>query len=136
MTVHFIGAGPGAPDLITVRGLNLIKKCPAVLYAGSLVPKDVVSEAPEGAHVIDTAPMNLDEIIEEIKSAHADGKDVARPDWSPDGSLIVFEKIVGNIPRIIAAPVVDGGVRELQVCQEGQLSLRPMGEPTWSPDGS
>lgn len=73
---------------------------------------------------------------EERRFSRSDGKDVARPDWAPDGTVIVFEKIVGNIPRLIAAPVVDGGVRELQICQEGQLSLQPMGEPTWSPDGT
>ena len=78
MTVHFIGAGPGAPDLITVRGLALIKSCPVCLYAGSLVPVEVVSEAPEGARVIDTAPMNLDEIMAEIEAAHLAGHDVAR----------------------------------------------------------
>jgi Tol biopolymer transport system component len=72
---------------------------------------------------------------EERRFSRSDGKDVARPDWSPDGFTIVFDKIVGNIPRLIAAPVADGGVRELQVCKEGQLSLQPMGEPTWSPDG-
>jgi TolB protein len=72
---------------------------------------------------------------EERRFSRSDGKDVARPDWSPDGSIIVFEKIVGNIPRLIAAPVADGGVRELQVCQAGSLSLQPMGEPMWSPDG-
>lgn len=63
MTVHFIGAGPGAPDLITVRGLNLIRSCPVVLYAGSLVPREVVAEAPTGARVLDTAPMTLDAIL-------------------------------------------------------------------------
>jgi Tol biopolymer transport system component/pSer/pThr/pTyr-binding forkhead associated (FHA) protein len=73
---------------------------------------------------------------EERRFSRSDGKNVARPDWSPDGSTIVFEKVVGNIPRLIAAPVADGGVRELQVCKEGQLSLQPMGEPTWSPDGT
>lgn len=78
MTVHFIGAGPGAPDLITVRGLNLIRKCPVVLYAGSLVPEAVVAEAPEDARILDTAPMALDEIIREIQSAHDNGYDVAR----------------------------------------------------------
>jgi Tol biopolymer transport system component/pSer/pThr/pTyr-binding forkhead associated (FHA) protein len=72
---------------------------------------------------------------EERRFSRSDGKDVAQPDWSPDGTTIVFEKIVGNIPRLIAAPVADGGVRELQVCQEDRLSLQPMGEPTWSPDG-
>ncbi|ORE94686.1 precorrin-4 C(11)-methyltransferase [Stappia sp. 22II-S9-Z10] len=78
MTIHFIGAGPGAPDLITVRGLNLIRRCPVCLYAGSLVPEAVVAEAPEGARVIDTAPMNLDEIMAEMEAAHARGEDVAR----------------------------------------------------------
>lgn len=78
MTVHFIGAGPGSPDLITVRGLKLIQKCPVCLYAGSLVPEEVVAEAPGNARVIDTAPMHLDEIIAEIEDAHAKGQDVAR----------------------------------------------------------
>ena len=78
MTVHFIGAGPGAPDLITVRGLNLIRACPVVLYAGSLVPAQVVAEAPAGARVIDTASLNLDEILDEMTAAHARGQDVAR----------------------------------------------------------
>ncbi len=78
MTVHFIGAGPGAPDLITLRGRDLIAKCPVVLYAGSLVPAEVVAFAPEGARVLDTAPMTLDEIIEEIAAADAKRLDVAR----------------------------------------------------------
>jgi precorrin-4/cobalt-precorrin-4 C11-methyltransferase len=78
MTVHFIGAGPGAPDLITVRGLNIIRRCLVVLYAGSLVPAEVVAEAPVGARVVDTAPMHLDEIIAEMKAAHEAGHDVAR----------------------------------------------------------
>jgi precorrin-4/cobalt-precorrin-4 C11-methyltransferase len=78
MTVHFIGAGPGAPDLITVRGLKLIQSCAVCLYAGSLVPEEIVKSAPTGARVIDTAPMTLDEIIAEIERAHAAGHDVAR----------------------------------------------------------
>lgn len=78
MTVHFIGAGPGAPDLITVRGLNLIRKCPVCLYAGSLVPAEVVAEAPAGARVLDSAAMNLDEIIAEMEEADDKGLDVAR----------------------------------------------------------
>ena len=78
MTVHFIGAGPGAPDLITLRGLALIRKCPVVLYAGSLVPKEVVAQAPKRARVIDTASLTLDDIIAEIESAHGKGHDVAR----------------------------------------------------------
>ena len=68
MTIHFIGAGPGAPDLITVRGLNYIKASQVCLYAGSLVPKEVVREAPINAEVIDTATMHLDQIIEAMKN--------------------------------------------------------------------
>jgi len=78
MTVHFIGAGPGAPDLITVRGLNLIQRCPVCLYAGSLVPIEVVAAAPDDARVLDTAPMTLAEIIAELEVAHGRGEDVAR----------------------------------------------------------
>ena len=78
MIVHFIGAGPGAPDLITVRGQNLIAQCPVVLFAGSLVPKDVIACAPDGARVLDTAPMTLDEIIEEMRCAREADTDVAR----------------------------------------------------------
>jgi precorrin-4/cobalt-precorrin-4 C11-methyltransferase len=78
MTIHFIGAGPGAPDLITVRGLKLIQSCPVCLYAGSLVPEEIVKAAPEGARVVDTAPLHLDQIIAEFSAAHAKGQDVAR----------------------------------------------------------
>ena len=78
MTVHFIGAGPGAADLITLRGYNLIVRCPLCLYAGSLVPREVIAAAPEGARVIDTAPLTLDEIVAEMRAAAAAGDDVAR----------------------------------------------------------
>src|SRR5262245_635366 len=78
MTVHFIGAGPGAPDLITVRGLGLIRRSQVVLYAGSLVPREVLRVAPDPARVIDTAPLKLEEIITEMMAAHAAGHDVAR----------------------------------------------------------
>lgn len=78
MTVHFVGAGPGAPDLITVRGLAIIRRCPVVLYAGSLVPKEVIAEAPRFARVVDTASLTLNEIVEEMRGAHAVGQDVAR----------------------------------------------------------
>ncbi len=86
MTVHFIGAGPGAPDLITLRGLRLIRRCPVCLYAGSLVPAEIVAEAPEGARVVDTAPLHLEEIIAECVTAHGRGVDVARV-HSGDSSL-------------------------------------------------
>jgi precorrin-4/cobalt-precorrin-4 C11-methyltransferase len=78
VTVHFIGAGPGAADLITVRGLRLIERCPVCLYAGSLVPRDIVAAAPPEARVVDTAPLTLDEIIAEIVAAHRQGHDIAR----------------------------------------------------------
>ncbi|MEE9314039.1 MAG: precorrin-4 C(11)-methyltransferase [Rhizobiaceae bacterium] len=78
MTVYFIGAGPGAPDLITVRGLKLIEACPVCLFAGSLVPMEIVEAAPKDALVMDTAPMHLDDIIGEIKKADDKGMDVAR----------------------------------------------------------
>ena len=78
MTVYFIGAGPGAPDLITVRGQRLIARCPVCLYAGSLVPAEIVAAAPPGALVRDTAPMHLDEIVALMAEAEARGDDVAR----------------------------------------------------------
>ena len=78
MTVHFIGAGPGAADLITVRGRALISRCPVCLYAGSLVPRELVAAAPRGARVVDTAPLTLDEITAEMAAAHGKGQDVAR----------------------------------------------------------
>jgi len=78
MTVHFIGAGPGAADLITLRGRDLIARSPVCLYAGSLVPAALLAHCPPGARVIDTAPMALDEIVAEMAGAHAAGLDVAR----------------------------------------------------------
>ena len=78
MTVYFIGAGPGALDLITVRGLKLIQKCETCLYAGSLVPTGIIQECPDGANIMDTASMHLDEIISHIKTAHELGHDIAR----------------------------------------------------------
>src|SRR3546814_6952336 len=78
MTVHFIGAGPGDPDLLTIRGRDLIARCPVCLYAGSLVPVAVVAHAPAGATVVDTASLTLDEIVALIVEAHAAGRDVAR----------------------------------------------------------
>ncbi len=78
MTVHFIGAGPGAADLITVRGRDLIARCPVCLYAGSLVPKAILDYCPAGARVVDTAPMALHEIVAEFVAATKAGLDVAR----------------------------------------------------------
>lgn len=76
--IHFIGAGPGAPDLITVRGAELIARCPVVIYAGSLVPSAVVARARPDARIIDSAGLDLDEIVDELARAHAAGQDVAR----------------------------------------------------------
>lgn len=99
MTVHFIGAGPGDPDLITVRGLRLIEACPVCLYAGSLVPEAIVKAAPEGARVVDTAPMHLDQIIDEIERAHAKGQDVARVH---SGDPSIYGAIAEQIRRLKA----------------------------------
>ena len=99
MTVHFIGAGPGAADLITVRGLRLIGECKVCLYAGSLVPAAVVAAAPKGARVVDTAALTLDEIIDEMTAAHAKGFDVARV-HSGDPSL--YGAIAEQMRRLIA----------------------------------
>ena len=99
MTVHFIGAGPGAADLITVRGQALIARCPVVLYAGSLVPREVLAGAAKGARVVDTAPMTLDEIISEMRAAAAAGCDVARV-HSGDPSL--YGAIAEQIRRLRA----------------------------------
>src|SRR4029077_21213909 len=78
MTVHFIGAGPGAPGLLTLRGRDLIASCPVCLYAGSLVPPEILAHCPPGAHLVNTAPLSLDDIMSEISAAHAEHKDVAR----------------------------------------------------------
>lgn len=78
MTVHFIGAGPGAPDLITVRGRDLVARCHVCLYAGSLVPEAILAHCPPGARIIDTAPLALDDIIAAMRDATDRGEDVAR----------------------------------------------------------
>lgn len=102
MTVHFIGAGPGAPDLITVRGLNLIRRAPVVIYAGSLVPREVIAEAPADARVIDSAPLHLDEIVALIAEAHGKGQDVARV-HSGDPSL--YGAIAEQMARLDALAI-------------------------------
>lgn len=99
MSVHFIGAGPGAPDLITVRGLRLIERCPVCLYAGSLVPAEIVAAAPRGARVIDTAPLTLDEIIAEMARAHAAGLEVARVH---SGDISLYGAIAEQMRRLDA----------------------------------
>ena len=97
MTVHFIGAGPGAADLITVRGRDLIARCPVCLYAGSIVPKDLLGHCPAGARVVDTAPMSLDEIEAEFVSAHEKGMDVAR---LHSGDLSIYSAVAEQVRRL------------------------------------
>lgn len=99
MTVHFIGAGPGAPDLITVRGRDLIARCPVCLYAGSIVPRELLSYCPEGARIVDTAPLALDEIEAEFVAAHAAGHDVAQ---LQSGDLSVFSALAEQLRRLEA----------------------------------
>jgi precorrin-4/cobalt-precorrin-4 C11-methyltransferase len=97
MTVHFIGAGPGAADLITVRGRDLIARCPVCLYAGSIVPKALLAHCPPGAGIIDTAPMTLDEIEAEFLAADAAGHDVAR---LHSGDLSIYSAVAEQIRRL------------------------------------
>jgi precorrin-4/cobalt-precorrin-4 C11-methyltransferase len=99
MTVHFIGAGPGAPDLITVRGRDLIAGCPVCLYAGSLVPAALLANCPPGALIIDTAPMSLDQIIDEFVRAEANDHDVAR---LHSGDLSVWSAMGEQLRRLDA----------------------------------
>ena len=126
MTVYFIGAGPGAADLITVRGHRLLSRCPVCLYAGSIMPDDLLALCPPQARVVDTGPLTLDQIIGEIADAHAAGLDVARL-HSGDPSLYsalaeqcrrldglgVDYEIVPGVPAFAAAAAALG--RELTV---------------------
>ena len=97
MTVHFIGAGPGAADLITVRGRDLIARCPVCLYAGSLVPRDLLAHCPAGARIIDTAPLSLDQIEQEFIAAHNAGQDVAR---LHSGDLSIYSALAEQTRRL------------------------------------
>ena len=97
MTVHFIGAGPGAADLITVRGRDLLARCPVCLYAGSIVSTDLLQYCPPGARLVDTAPLSLDEIEREYAGAHRAGKDVAR---LHSGDLSVWSAVAEQIRRL------------------------------------
>lgn len=99
MTVHFIGAGPGAADLITVRGRELIARCPVCLYAGSMVPKALLAYCPDKARIVDTAPLSLDEIEAECVAAEEQGQDVAR---LHSGDLSVWSAVAEQIRRLEA----------------------------------
>ncbi len=97
MTVHFIGAGPGAADLITLRGRDILARCRVCLYAGSIVPVEMLAHCPPGARLIDTAPMTLDQIEAEYLAAHEAGKDVAR---LHSGDLSVYSAVAEQIRRL------------------------------------
>lgn len=99
MTVHFIGAGPGAPDLLTLRGRDLIARCPVCLYAGSLVPEGVLAHCPPGAHIVNTAPLDLEAIIAECRASDAAGLDVAR---LQSGDLSVWSAMGEQLRRLRA----------------------------------
>lgn len=99
MTVHFIGAGPGAPDLLTLRGAKLIAQSPVCLYAGSLIPAGVLDHCAPGTKIINTAPLSLDDIMAEIVSAHAQGQDIAR---LHSGDLSVWSAMGEQIRRLQA----------------------------------
>lgn len=97
MTVHFIGAGPGAADLITLRGRDLIARCPVCLYAGSIVPPEMLGWCPPGARIVDTAPLSLDEIEQEFVAADAAGLDVAR---LQSGDLSIYSAVAEQVRRL------------------------------------
>ena len=119
MTVHFIGAGPGAADLITLRGRDLIAACPVCLYAGSLIPRSMLDWCPDKARIVDTAPLDLDAIVAEMQAAHAAGQDVARLHsgdlsiWSATGeqmrrldALGIPYSVTPGVPAFAAAAAV------------------------------
>lgn len=97
MSVHFIGAGPGAADLITLRGRDLIARCPVCLYAGSIVPPEMLAWCPPGARIVDTAPLSLDEIEAEFVAADAAGLDVAR---LQSGDLSIYSAVAEQVRRL------------------------------------
>jgi precorrin-4/cobalt-precorrin-4 C11-methyltransferase len=97
MTIHFIGAGPGAADLITVRGRDILARCPVCLYAGSLVPAELLTHCPPNARIIDTAPMTLDQIEAEFVRAHSAGQDVAR---LHSGDLSIYSAVAEQLRRL------------------------------------
>ncbi|PZQ79527.1 MAG: precorrin-4 C(11)-methyltransferase [Ancylobacter novellus] len=102
MTVHFIGAGPGAADLMTLRGRDLIARCPVCLYAGSIVPPEVLGWCPPGARIVDTAPLSLDEIEAEYLAAEAAGLDVAR---LHSGDLSIYSAVAEQVRRLERAGI-------------------------------
>jgi precorrin-4/cobalt-precorrin-4 C11-methyltransferase len=148
MMVHFIGAGPGAADLLTLRGRDLIASCPVCLYAGSLVPKEILAHCPPAARVLDTAPLSLDEIIAEIASAHAQGRDVARLHsgdlsiWSAMGeqlrrlrALKIPYSITPGVPSFAAAAAALEAELTLPGLSQSVVLTRTSGRASAMPDG-
>lgn len=148
MSVHFIGAGPGAPDLLTLRGRDLIAACPVCLYAGSLVPKAILEHCPYGARIVNTAPLNLDEIIDEIRTAHEAGLDVARLHsgdlsvWSAMGEQMRRLKALGipvsvtpGVPSFSAAAAALGAELTLPGVAQSVVLTRTPGRASSMPDG-
>lgn len=148
MTVHFIGAGPGAPDLLTLRGRDLIASCPVCLYAGSLVPEAMLAHCPPGARIVNTAPLSLDEIIAEIAAAHARGQDVARLHsgdlsvWSAMGeqlrrlrALDIPYDVTPGVPSFAAAAAALGAELTLPGVVQSVVLTRTSGRATAMPAG-
>lgn len=148
MTVHFIGAGPGAPDLLTLRGRDLIAACPVCLYAGSLVPEAILSHCPAGARIINTASMDLDTIIETIKTATDAGEDVARLHsgdlsvWSAMGEQLRRLKaesipftVTPGVPSFSAAAAALGAELTLPGVAQSVVLTRTRGRASSMPDG-
>src|SRR5947208_1574787 len=148
MTVHFIGAGPGAPDLITVRGRDLIACCPVCLYAGSLVPTALLEHCPPGARIVDTAPMSLDEIVEECNRATAEGHDVARLHsgdlsvWSAMGEQLrrlreagIAYSVTPGVPAFAAAAAALGQELTLPELAQSVVLTRTSGRASAMPPG-
>ena len=148
MTVHFIGAGPGAADLITLRGRDLIAACPVCLYAGSLVPEALLAHCPPGARIVNTAPMSLDEIMAEISAAHAAGHDVARLHsgdlsvWSAMGEQLRRLRDLGipydvtpGVPAFAAAAAALGAELTLPGVAQSLVLTRTSGRASAMPEG-
>jgi len=148
MTVHFIGAGPGAADLITLRGRDLIAASPVCLYAGSLVPQALLSHCPPGARIVNTAPMDLDQIIAEIAAAHQAGQDVARLHsgdlsvWSAMGEQLRRLRDLGipydvtpGVPSFAAAAAALGAELTLPGIAQSVVLTRTSGRASAMPEG-
>ncbi len=148
MTVHFIGAGPGAPDLLTLRGRDLIAACPICLYAGSLVPEAVLAHCPEGARIVNTAALDLDAIVAEIRAAHAAGQDVARLHsgdlsvWSAMGEQLrrlraegIPVSVTPGVPAFAAAAAALGAELTLPGLAQSVVLTRTPGRASSMPEG-